>query len=135
MRRKAALVTQVGTDDFGRPWCTLDDSLLQPGDRGRVGPFELTCVRHSPDGRLLHYMKPGADPCVGELLGVTRYDSRRSLPGGKSEGNLDTRDPREPAKDVFGHHHAPNRSIGRSVGSNINVSCGARDNATVDRWG
>jgi hypothetical protein len=93
MRRKAALVTQVGTDTLGRSWCILDHSFLQPGDRGRVGPFELTRVRYSPDGRLLHYMKPGADPYVGELLSVARYDSRLPLSEPKSRGKLDTRVP------------------------------------------
>ena len=96
MKRQTALVTAVGTDESGRPWCILDDSFLQPGDRGWIGPFELVGVRYSADGRLLHCLKPGADPYVGELLALTRNDSPRPSLEPMSKNDLDHATPKRP---------------------------------------
>ena len=95
MRRQAALVTAVGTDESGRPWCILDDSFLRPGDRGRIGPFELVRVRYSADGQLLHCLKPGADPYVGELLAVVQYDPHGPLMEATSDDDLITQRPND----------------------------------------
>jgi hypothetical protein len=95
MRRETAIVTAVGTDESGRPWCTLDESFLRPGERGWVGPFQLTGVEYSVDGQLLHYLKPGADPYVGELLALARKDSQRPLPETASDDERTTQGPRQ----------------------------------------
>lgn len=76
MQRKTVLVTAVGTDQQGRPWCALNESFFAPGDCGLVGPFQLLNVRYSADGQLLHYLTPGSDPVVGELLAIVKDDER-----------------------------------------------------------
>jgi hypothetical protein len=88
MSRQAAVVTAVGIDESGRHWCTLDKSFLRPGDRGWVGPFQLTTVKYCVDGQLLHYLKPGADPYVGESLSLTEKASQRPLPETASDDEV-----------------------------------------------
>lgn len=95
MRRQAAVVTAVGTDESGRPWCVLDESFLRPGDRGWVGPFELVGVRYSPGGQLLHLLKLGADPYVGELLALVQNDPHRPLLEATSDDEVTTQRPND----------------------------------------
>ncbi len=75
MKRQVVLVTAVGTGEFGRPWCALNESFMRPGDKGWIGPFELVEVRYSSNGQLMHFLKPVADPYVGELLALTQTNS------------------------------------------------------------
>lgn len=80
MKRKAAVVTAVGHCD-GRAWCTLDQTIFSPGDTGSVGPFHLTEVEKTPDGRMIHYFKPACDLLVGELLALIAEETDVLRPG------------------------------------------------------
>jgi hypothetical protein len=79
MIRKAATITATGTKRDGRTWCRLDKTIFRPGDTGRVGPFSLTGVERSRDGAVIHYLNVGADPDVGEVVGLVRDDDQSAV--------------------------------------------------------